>query len=110
MYPASSEWVTSVGATQLLANTNASGGCYVSEVVCSVFTGAIITAGGGFSRRIRTSSSWQRDAVNGYVNSKAAPSAGFDRTMRGYPDISVAILPTETCSDSPSASLCVLRF
>ena len=45
-YPTSSPYVTSVGASQFIINSNNS---IVAEVACSIQTGALITTGGGFS-------------------------------------------------------------
>jgi len=85
-WPTSSPYVLSVGATQGPESNSA-------EVVCSSKTGGVISSGGGFSN-FYTQPSWQTDAVNGYLsyiakNPASAPSAGYTKTGRAYPDISV---------------------
>jgi tripeptidyl-peptidase-1 len=87
MYPASSAYVTSVGATQLIGSISEAGKCRVAESVCSYQTGAAITSGGGFSKNIRAipRPAWQKDAVHTYI------AGGHGKTVgggRGYPDIS----------------------
>jgi len=87
-YPASSQYVTAVGATQLLGN-QVEAGCMVTEAVCSHLTGALITGGGGFSKRV-SSLPEQAAAVKGWVDEgKTPPSSMFDVTKRAYPDISL---------------------
>lgn len=103
-YPASSPWVTAVGATQLvnataiaspktpICQSKASGTCAQSgtEIVCSTATGALIVSGGGFSD-IAPAQSWQTAAIAGYLKSGAkTPGAGnFSPNGRGTPDVSV---------------------
>ena len=59
-FPASSPYVTAVGATMGIESVGA-------EVVCSTATGSVITSGGGFSNVFSTPA-YQRHAVNNYVN------------------------------------------
>lgn len=81
-YPASSPYVTAVGATQgPEAGT--------TEIAESSSTGGLITTGGGFST-VWNQPTWQQTAVQKYLNSAQLPSAGsFNNTGRGYPDVAV---------------------
>jgi tripeptidyl-peptidase-1 len=82
-FPASSPYVTAVGATQGGVN----GG---SEVACSSDTGGQITTGGGFSTKY-TVPSYQSAAIQDYMASSAGKSAVSGYTNgRGYPDIAMA--------------------
>ncbi len=62
-----------------------------AEVACQSTLGSSITTGGGFSHTY-TLPSWQAAAVSGYFarvsGTSQAPQAGYNPTMRGYPDIS----------------------
>jgi len=82
-FPASSPYVTAVGATQGGIN----GG---SEIVCSSDTGGSITTGGGFATKSAIPS-YQATAVSDYFKSSAGKGAksGY-ANGRGYPDISMA--------------------
>lgn len=87
-YPASSQYVTAVGATQLLANPTEAG-CLVTEAVCSHLTGALITGGGGFSKRL-PSFPEQAAAVQRWLEKgETPPKSMFDASKRAYPDISL---------------------
>jgi len=81
-FPASSPYVTAVGATQGIE----AGG---PELACGSSTGGQISTGGGFSDYYEQPK-WQASAVAGYfaAGKKAAP--GYDKTGRGYPDVSLA--------------------
>lgn len=79
-WPASSPWVTAVGATQ----GGVTGG---EEVACASDAGGDITTGGGFSLLYDTPA-WQRDAVQGYVSQTSA--SDFRAGGRGYPDVALA--------------------
>jgi tripeptidyl-peptidase-1 len=83
-YPASSPYVTAVGATQGGINGGA-------EVACSSKTGGQITTGGGFSTKY-DQPAYQKDAVAAYLSSSAGQSAvsGYVASGRAYPDISMA--------------------
>jgi tripeptidyl-peptidase-1 len=82
-FPASSPYVTAVGATQGGVNGGA-------EVACSSDTGGQITTGGGFSTKY-TVPSYQTDAIQGYMASSAGKDAASGYTNgRGYPDIAMA--------------------
>jgi tripeptidyl-peptidase-1 len=80
-YPASSPYVTAVGATQ--------GPEFATdEVACSSDTGGLITTGGGFSTHYEMPS-YQADAANGYFDAvDTTPETGY-ASGRGYPDISL---------------------
>jgi len=99
-YPASSDYVTTVGGTMYnTANTLSSplppfcsenritcaGTGY--EVVCQV-PDALITSGGGFSN-VAAMPSWQSNQVQNYLNTAALlpPSTEFNSSGRAYPDI-----------------------
>lgn len=84
-FPATSPYVTAVGATQGPESGD------LTECTCSSQTGAVITSGGGFSDMF-TQPSYQKDAVlNFFQVTRGAfePVSGFSRTGRGYPDISL---------------------
>jgi tripeptidyl-peptidase-1 len=83
-YPASSPYVTSVGATQ---------GPEVGkkEVACCSDTGGLITTGGGVSN-VFPMPDYQKTAVEGWKKraDKLPPSHMFSQTGRVYPDVSMA--------------------
>jgi len=82
-FPASSPYVTTLGATQGVESG-------LPETVCSAHTGGGITSGGGFSS-VFAKPAWQTSAVNGYLSRVAtAPAPGFNTTGRGYPDLALA--------------------
>jgi tripeptidyl-peptidase-1 len=79
-WPASSPYVTSVGATQ--------GPEFgTPEIACSSKTQGTISSGGGFSNYYARPS-WQTAAVTGYLSTNS-PVAGYATTGRGYPDVSL---------------------
>lgn len=82
-YPASSPWVTAVGATQ--------GGIIGGdEIVCSSDTGGQITTGGGFSTQ-SDMPDYQAEAVKAYLAStEGGASVPGYANGRGYPDIAMA--------------------
>ena len=116
-WPASSPYVTAVGATQMTdkylpicgktysvaTQTFASLPVYdqldvqctgTGETVCTSIFGGVITSGGGFSAVNNRSyaAPWQEDAVNNYLrqaNAAAYPSTPnyFNQYGRGYPDV-----------------------
>jgi hypothetical protein len=99
MFPSSSPWVTSVGATQLPPASHPSGGCdapigagdAASEVAASVRAGAGVTSGGGFSL-FSAQPGYQADAVAGYLQASAdtlPPRGTFNERGRGYPDVAL---------------------
>jgi len=82
-FPASSPYVTTLGATQGVESG-------LPETVCSAYTGGGITSGGGFSA-VFAKPAYQASAVSGYFGHLAtSPAAGFDTSGRGYPDVAVA--------------------
>eukprot|EP00656_Telonema_subtile_P049634 TRINITY_DN6209_c0_g1_i2.p1 TRINITY_DN6209_c0_g1~~TRINITY_DN6209_c0_g1_i2.p1 ORF type:complete len:240 (+),score=56.29 TRINITY_DN6209_c0_g1_i2:1107-1826(+) len=83
-YPASSPYVTAVGATQGIET----GG---PEVACSSKTGGLITTGGGFSTYYEQPK-YQASAVADYFNTGSGEKAtsGYVKTGRGYPDVGLA--------------------
>jgi len=84
-YPASSPYVTAVGATQGIETGT-------EEIACTSTTGGLITTGGGFSTHYEQPS-WQAAAVDQYFSvakQPASSSAGYDKTKRGYPDVGLA--------------------
>eukprot|EP01117_Protostelium_nocturnum_P016635 TRINITY_DN6634_c0_g1_i1.p1 TRINITY_DN6634_c0_g1~~TRINITY_DN6634_c0_g1_i1.p1 ORF type:complete len:714 (-),score=170.80 TRINITY_DN6634_c0_g1_i1:122-2263(-) len=87
-FPASSPFITSVGATQFISKD---GKNVEKEVVASISTGSTITTGGGFSK-FQQMPEYQRKAVESWrqssISSMASPSYTFNSTFRGYPDIS----------------------
>jgi hypothetical protein len=88
LFPGSSPFVTSVGATTLVADEASQ--C-PGEDVASANVGGSITSGGGFSAFF-AAESYQSDTVRAYLKSKecAFPSKkSFQSSMRAYPDIAV---------------------
>ena len=96
-WPASSPWVTAVGATQLLATGP---DFETQEVACMHATNGGTTSSGGFSGKWLNISTpvWQQRAVDAYLQSNNASTfSGFpdeentpnyNSVGRGYPDIS----------------------
>eukprot|EP01038_Epipyxis_sp_PR26KG_P010227 gene10227-13759_t len=83
-FPATSPYVTAVGATM----GPTTGG---PEIVCQSQLGGVITSGGGFSTYY-AQPSWQTSAVSNYVaqlSSSTTPTSGYNVQGRGYPDISL---------------------
>jgi tripeptidyl-peptidase-1 len=82
-FPATSPYVTAVGATQGPESNS-------KEVVCSSKTGGVITSGGGFSTKY-AAPSWQTAAIATYLKTASpAPVSGYSKTGRGYPDLALA--------------------
>mmetsp|Transcript_122630 Transcript_122630/g.192437 ORF Transcript_122630/g.192437 Transcript_122630/m.192437 type:complete len:442 (-) Transcript_122630:118-1443(-) len=82
-FPASSPYVTAVGATQ----GGVTGG---SEVVCSAQTGGVITSGGGFSTKFNAPA-YQKAAIAEYFQTVTTqPVSGYSTGGRGYPDVAMA--------------------
>lgn len=79
-FPASSPYVTAVGATQGVEDGT-------PEIVCASDTGGVITSGGGFSTYF-SQPSYQSSAVSSYLSSVSPkPASGYDAGNRGYPDV-----------------------
>eukprot|EP01117_Protostelium_nocturnum_P013492 TRINITY_DN503_c0_g1_i1.p1 TRINITY_DN503_c0_g1~~TRINITY_DN503_c0_g1_i1.p1 ORF type:complete len:767 (-),score=203.18 TRINITY_DN503_c0_g1_i1:158-2458(-) len=85
-WPASSPYVTSVGATIIKSN-----GGVVTEEAASIDNGAVITSGGGFSQ-YASRQSYQSTAVSSWSSSSSTkpPSTTYSANNRGYPDVSFA--------------------
>jgi tripeptidyl-peptidase-1 len=82
-FPASSPYVTAVGATQ----GGVTGG---DEIVCSAQTGGVITSGGGFSTKF-SAPSYQTTAISEYFKTVTTqPASGYAASGRGYPDVAMA--------------------
>jgi len=85
LFPASSQYVTTVGATMGPESSKA-------EVVCSSSSGSSITSGGGFSNN-EPMPTWQSSAINNYFDivngTTKQPTSGYSTTGRGYPDVSL---------------------
>mmetsp|Transcript_24652 Transcript_24652/g.33815 ORF Transcript_24652/g.33815 Transcript_24652/m.33815 type:complete len:587 (+) Transcript_24652:964-2724(+) len=81
LFPATSPYVTVVGAT-MGPNDN------LPEVACQSQTGGVITTGGGFSTYFKQPD-WQRDAVNSYLSASPPAAGGYNRNGRAYPDVSL---------------------
>eukprot|EP01006_Ploeotia_vitrea_P035009 TRINITY_DN65830_c8_g4_i1.p1 TRINITY_DN65830_c8_g4~~TRINITY_DN65830_c8_g4_i1.p1 ORF type:complete len:907 (+),score=484.91 TRINITY_DN65830_c8_g4_i1:122-2842(+) len=112
LYPASSPYVTAVGATRLSENnagfcnqaaSDAVGfgvsrevECPRRDVVSSIATHSRITSGGGFSQLFPASAApWQAEAVSQYVKAHQAsgempPANTYNASNRAYPDVSFA--------------------
>jgi len=98
LFPASSPYVTAVGATQF--STQAMPVCgqnviglpinceTVNEIGCSISTGSRITSGGGFSDHFAMPS-YQAPVVEEYLatTAKSIPSQYYNSSNRAYPDI-----------------------
>lgn len=79
-FPATSPYVTAVGATMGPNEGD-------DEVVCQSDDGGVITSGGGFSTYFNQGS-WQSTAIDNFL-SRQSPSTGYNKEGRAYPDISV---------------------
>lgn len=81
-FPATSPYVTAVGATQGPESGS-------DEIACQSNEGGVITTGGGFSTLFEQPS-YQSSAVSGYfANLSEQPVDGYDASNRGYPDVSM---------------------
>eukprot|EP01041_Mallomonas_annulata_P011365 gene11365-23785_t len=95
IWPASSPYVTAVGATQQINSDDNVSGDDINggEVVCSICTGAGITSGGGFSDiHKRNKAPWQENVVRTYLdrnNDDIPPMNNFNVEGRGYPDVAL---------------------
>ena len=84
-WPASSPWVTAVGATRFVGQRVGA-----EEMACDQFG-----SGGGFSSDFdRSDATWQEAPVKGYLAKssslpKAPPAGSFDPKGRGTPDLSL---------------------
>jgi len=87
-YPASSPYVTAVGATQ-----GPEAQPVAPEVGCSSSSNGLITSGGGFSS-VWNTPSYQSKVVGQYLSMSNAtgempPSSAYAANGRGYPDVAV---------------------
>ena len=106
VWPASSPYVTSVGATMvsnhvaevcnvdqvyaMQSNSSMPFACpetTVGEIVCSTQRGSMITSGGGFSKRF-PQPEYQREAIEEYLSQVEVNEHLFNKAGRGYPDLS----------------------
>ncbi|TDH70817.1 uncharacterized protein CCR75_008733 [Bremia lactucae] len=90
-WPSSSPYITSVGATMLLAESQQAAKMFFrtkEEVVCSTETNGMITSGGGFSN-IYSIPEYQRTAVERYMKTWNIPTLPnfFRESGRAYPDV-----------------------
>eukprot|EP01138_Halocafeteria_seosinensis_P012381 gb/GECG01012651.1/.p1 GENE.gb/GECG01012651.1/~~gb/GECG01012651.1/.p1 ORF type:complete len:592 (+),score=73.71 gb/GECG01012651.1/:1-1776(+) len=97
-FPASSPYLTAVGATMFSSVTTGGNSPICNEVSCAtggtetVCTSkggaALITSGGGFSNYASTPD-YQTNEVNTYINTQGAvpPSNDYNSGGRGYPDV-----------------------
>jgi len=84
-FPATSPYVTAVGATQGVESGN-------PEIACAHPTGGLITTGGGFSTKF-AAPSYQTSAISKYFSNlptSQQPVSGYAASGRGYPDIAMA--------------------
>jgi len=100
IFPGASPWVTSVGATMLVASKEVSDVASApicakykcanatAEGVCTYPT-ALITTGGGFSNYVARPL-WQDQAVSAYLKSGVTlpDASNFNQSNRGFPDVS----------------------
>eukprot|EP00913_Durusdinium_trenchii_P030921 g28962.t1 len=106
VWPASSPYVTAVGATMVSnhmsevcnidriyamgSNSSMPFACpetNVGEIVCSTQTGSMITSGGGFSQRFARPD-YQAEVIEEYLSQVKVNRSLFNATGRGYPDLS----------------------
>jgi tripeptidyl-peptidase-1 len=81
-FPATSPYVTAVGATQGPERSD-------PEIVCQSTEGGVITSGGGFSTFF-TAPSYQKSAISQYFSVVSPqPHAGYNQSNRGYPDVAL---------------------
>ena len=82
-YPASSAWVTAVGATQFSGTS-----IPFTESAASILNNppATITSGGGFSSFVARPS-WQDAAVTAYLATSGLPTQYITSSGRAYPDV-----------------------
>jgi tripeptidyl-peptidase-1 len=83
-FPATSPYVTAVGATQGPESNS-------DEIACQSNEGGVITTGGGFSTLFEQPS-YQSSAVSGYfsgLSTSEQPVDGYEVNNRGYPDVSM---------------------
>jgi len=101
-YPATSPYVTAVGATY--ASSWASPG--EGEIVCQGNKGGTITSGGGFSATF-DAPSYQTAAVAAYFqNVGTPPASGYAAGGRGYPDVSLSGFGYEVVIGDDIYSVC----
>lgn len=84
-FPASSPYVTAVGATQGPESGK-------TEVACTSNGGGVITTGGGFSTKF-SAPTYQQAAISNYFATLPAaqqPVTGYAAAGRGYPDVAMA--------------------
>jgi len=89
-FPASSPYVTAIGATQGPESGT-------TEIACTSDTGGVITTGGGFST-IFKAPSYQTSTIAAYFAGLTAaqqPVSGYNTGGRGYPDVAMAGLNYE---------------
>jgi tripeptidyl-peptidase-1 len=104
-FPASSPYVTAIGATQGPESGK-------EEIACTSDAGGAITTGGGFST-IFTAPSYQTNHIKGYfssLNSTQQPASGYSTTGRGYPDVSLAGYNYEVVIGGKTYQVCPFFF
>lgn len=96
MFPASSFYVTTVGATQ--GGSDVQNSHRSEEIACSSKTGGQITSGGGFSGVV-PAPTFQLPFISSYFNHfnttnipTQSTYRGYDASKRGYPDVSLVAL------------------
>jgi len=80
-FPATSPYVTAVGATQGPESGQ-------PETVCQSQNGGVITSGGGFSTLFPTPA-WQQEVITEYLSYNSPKQSGYNMHGRGYPDIAL---------------------
>lgn len=90
-FPATSPYVTSVGATQGPESGSA-------EIACSSTTGGVITTGGGFSLTFARPA-YQETVVSNYLKNgpNVPPTNQFNSKGRAYPDVALLGYNYEVC-------------
>ena len=84
-WPASSPYITAVGATMGPESFLSESVCTTASTAANGNMGSAITSGGGFSNLYKRPA-WQNTVVETYLSTNTIVS-GFNRTGRAYPDL-----------------------
>eukprot|EP00600_Ochromonadales_sp_CCMP1393_P002009 CAMPEP_0174989614 /NCGR_PEP_ID=MMETSP0004_2-20121128/20831_1 /TAXON_ID=420556 /ORGANISM="Ochromonas sp., Strain CCMP1393" /LENGTH=658 /DNA_ID=CAMNT_0016243065 /DNA_START=318 /DNA_END=2294 /DNA_ORIENTATION=+ len=100
-FPATSPYVTAVGATMGPEKGN-------PEITCQSQEGGVITSGGGFSGFF-AQPSWQSDLVSAYfsgLTTAQQPTSGYNVQGRAYPDIAMLGADYEVIVQGYTTTMC----
>jgi len=108
IYPASSPFVTSVGASQPLLQIEANGEKKILTQVCSADQGGIITGGGGHSwvqeipfYQTKAVADYQRQLYEVNKDNLFPPNGSYNPHGRGYPDVALFGWNTPVYTEEP---------